>query len=100
MTGSRNAFLSLIVSSALILGANSIIISGIILILLYLLIYKNNAVTEFTSNFIPLQLFSKFSDFNFETFSRFEIYKKTHTNGKQMVHRPLLDQNITFFTKI
>ena len=77
MTGSRNAFLSLIVSSALILGANSIIISGIILILLYLLIYKNNAVTEFTSNFIPLQLFSKFSDFNFETFSRFEIYKKT-----------------------
>lgn len=77
MTGSRNAFLSLIASTTLLIGISSIIISGITVILFYLLISKNNASIEFNSNFIPLQLFSKFSDFNFENFTRFEIYKKT-----------------------
>lgn len=77
MTGSRNAFLSLVSSATLILGFNSILISAITLILMNLLFYKNIEVTNFNSNFIPTQLFSKFLDFSFENFSRFEIYKKT-----------------------
>ena len=77
MTGSRNAFLSLISSATLLIGVNAIIISSITLFLFYLLISKNNALIEFNSNFIPLQLFSKFSDLNFANFTRFEIYKKT-----------------------
>ena len=77
MTGSRNAFISLIASATLILGFNSILISVITIILIYLLIYKNNTLTDLHNFFIPKQLFSKFSDFNLENFSRVEIYKKT-----------------------